>query len=135
MTAIIQWLINLSRTVVSWFKNLINVFVRFSMTTCGVIVIIASLAWGAYTDAVAAMTQIVNAFGDLSVAMQAGDFDRGQSVIAWILSVANTFAPLDEAAQYGAAFLVMVVGFGLYKFLKSWLPEVFGWSVGQGSGT
>lgn len=115
-----------------FFREVLNTVVKFSMTLWGLIIIVASIAWLVLSDTVGALLSIVDLVsgigsGDISLASPGG------SSVLWFLSVANTFTPLDEAFAYGATYLFLVGSFGLYKLLKGWLPEVFGWGF-AGSG-
>lgn len=120
MTAIVSWLINIAKGIGFWFTELFREAIKFTTTVWGVIIIIAGLVYAALQDTVGAINTIIDAIG--SVSTEHGTLTAGGGDVGWLLSVCNTFAPMDELFSYGGAYLVAIGAFGLYRLIKSWLP-------------
>jgi hypothetical protein len=46
--------------------------------------------------------------------------------LSWVLALCNTLFPLSELMGLVLAYYTFVIGFGIYRFIKSWIPAVSG---------
>jgi hypothetical protein len=122
MLGIISWLVNIAKALGYWFQEVFREGVKFATTTWGILLIVGGLAYSAFADSVGAIQSIIDVLSGQSV----GTSLASPSGFTYALSIANTFAPMDELFSYGSSYLVLVCGFGLYRLIKSWIPTLTG---------
>ncbi|SRR6266446_1216035 len=127
MIAIIDWLVSIFHGVTYWFGELFKEWVKFVSTSWGLVLIVSGIAAGGYEFAIPA----IYAASDLLTGLNPGSWSLGLpgSGMGTFMAVANTFTPLDELVSYAAAYLSLVLGLTIYRYAKTWIPEVFGWGL------
>lgn len=123
MIAIIEWLINIAKAIGYWFQEIFREAIKFTTTAWGVIVLVVGLAYAAMLDTVGAINSVVVSIDGFT---SNGPSLTAPSGIGGMLAIANTFTPLDEVFQYASAFLIVLLGVGIYRLIKSWIPTMSG---------
>jgi hypothetical protein len=126
MIAIIDWLVSIFHGVTYWFGEIFNEAVKFTTAQWGLVLIAAGLGTAGYEFAVPAIYTCSGLLSGLSV----GSWNFAlPGPLATAFAIANTFTPMDELVSYLAAYLTLMLGLTIYRYAKTWLPEVFGWGL------
>lgn len=126
MSAIIDWLVSIFHGVTYWFGEVFKEVVKFTTAQWGLVLIAAGLGTAGYEFAIPA----IYACSDLMTGLNPGSWSLGlPGGLSTAMAIANTFTPMDEFISYLASYLTLLLGLTIYRYVKTWLPEVFGWGL------
>ena len=121
-----------------WFQAVVNTITkvwafldRIGVRFWAFVMFILTLVYEGFTligdltiQAVQKISDLASAAGSLSAPCGGG--------LATILATANTFYPLDETLRMLAGLAAIWVVLGMYRFIRSWMPEVWGFGFPSG---
>jgi hypothetical protein len=123
MFAIIDWLLNLWHLISYWFGEIFRETIKFFTTSWGVILIMGGMVWFVFNDTIEALNGVAALVSGRTIDAYN---QSAPGTISQILTVCNTFTPLDEFCQYFGAYMTLVIAWGTYKLIKSWIPTLSG---------
>lgn len=123
MLGIISWLTNIAKALGYWFQEIFKEAIRWTTKIWALQVLIAGLCYTALNDTVGAINTILDLVSGAD--STTASLTPSGTNVTWLLSVCNTFAPMDELFAYAGTYLVLMGAFGLYRLIKSWIPGGF----------
>lgn len=112
-----------------WIKYNVGEFfarvMRFFETIWSIYIIVTFVIAWSFDTMKATMVILVN-----QLALIVAPNPNGGTSIAYYLGLANTFFPLDETLAFIIGYALLIISLSTYKFIKSWMPKIFGMGAG-----
>jgi len=97
-----------------------------------VLVSLGVVLFGILRDLVADLFAMLDSLGNYVATYGAVDVTSHWSSVMDILAIANYIYPLEETFLVMTWLLTLWVMGSIYRFVKNWLPELFGFSIPGG---
>jgi uncharacterized membrane protein len=117
MGRIIEWISSTRQFMIYWFQESYKEAVRLATTGWGIVAIVATLLYTLLTNIVSVVALLLSTVNGLVT----GQWNYAPpAAISYILSVANTFTPLEEMMSMAIAYGTLKGGLALYRWVKSY---------------
>jgi hypothetical protein len=109
---------------VKWFAGAAwDLWQKWELFKWKVVLVIISVIWIVIANAAKWIAQTVAILDGLLFPTQSL---AAPGSLTWVLDLCNTLFPLSELMAFVIAYYTFVLGFGVYRFIKSWIPAVSG---------